>query len=418
MAEAFSWDKIAEGGVLSAFFYGCAPTQIVGGAPRTASGGNVLLFAGMVAGDVLHPPRRRRAPRRCCWRAPPGRRVWRSRRCTRSSRGTSRRAAHHRGGHGHGGVLRRGVRVRRDPRPVLAGGWEAAFYASAPPRSLSRSGPARFQVVTSRDSSAKARSESARDGTSDRRRVRRRFPTTRQTRFARRKTIRRRTRRRAREWWVLAQTREVRAIRGHSSRRAGQLRPAELARRTSTRPWAFLSSTCPLSRCCRTSSMPAGVPSGAAPTNHRRCGHHALRAALVPGGDGGPGGLPLAAAAGCGGLDGRVADANAFAPRRAWTSAWRSRRDARRSQLSHLDVAPKHAGLVFATGNTCATIAGPRVPVSGLILERTNQNWSVVSATPRCLCWARRCGARGWGRTRRRGRRRQETRRSRGLLCV
>ena len=34
------------------------------------------------------------------------------------------RAAHHRGGHGHGGVLRgRGVRVRRDPRLVLAGGW-------------------------------------------------------------------------------------------------------------------------------------------------------------------------------------------------------------------------------------------------------------------------------------------------------
>ena len=47
--------------------------------------------------------------------------------------------------------------------------------------------------------------------------------------------------------------------------------------------------------------------------------------------------------------------------------------------VSHLDVAPKHAGLVFATGNTCATIAGlVAVPVSGLILERTNQNWSLV----------------------------------------
>ena len=47
--------------------------------------------------------------------------------------------------------------------------------------------------------------------------------------------------------------------------------------------------------------------------------------------------------------------------------------------MSHLDVAPKHAGLVFATGNTCATVAGIiAVPVSGLILETTNQNWSIV----------------------------------------
>jgi len=47
--------------------------------------------------------------------------------------------------------------------------------------------------------------------------------------------------------------------------------------------------------------------------------------------------------------------------------------------VSHLDVAPRHAGLVFATGNTCATLAGAvAVPFSGLVLERTGQNWGAV----------------------------------------
>ena len=49
--------------------------------------------------------------------------------------------------------------------------------------------------------------------------------------------------------------------------------------------------------------------------------------------------------------------------------------------VSHLDVAPRHAGLVFATGNTCATIAGVvAVPFSGLVLETTGNSWSVVFA--------------------------------------
>jgi ACS family sodium-dependent inorganic phosphate cotransporter len=90
--------------------------------------------------------------------------------------------------------------------------------------------------------------------------------------------------------------------------------------------------------------------------------------------------LLAAAWLGHGGVDGRVADANVLGAAvcvdvglalSALTLAGVS--------VSHLDVAPKHAGLVFATGNTCATIAGLiAVPVSGLILERTNQNWSVV----------------------------------------
>lgn len=47
--------------------------------------------------------------------------------------------------------------------------------------------------------------------------------------------------------------------------------------------------------------------------------------------------------------------------------------------VSHLDVAPRHAGLVFATGNTCATLAGlVAVPFSGFVLESTGQSWSAV----------------------------------------
>ena len=67
--------------------------------------------------------------------------------------------------------------------------------------------------------------------------------------------------------------------------------------------------------------------------------------------------------------------------------------------VSHLDVAPRHAGLVFATGNTCATLAGAvAVPFSGLVLERTGQNWGavfgiiaavyVVGAAAWCACSA------------------------------
>ena len=41
------------------------------------------------------------------------------------------------------------------------------------------------------------------------------------------------------------------------------------------------------------------------------------------------------------------------------------------SPLCQQDVAPRHAGLVFATGNTCATFAGLiAVPFSGFVLAR------------------------------------------------
>ena len=48
--------------------------------------------------------------------------------------------------------------------------------------------------------------------------------------------------------------------------------------------------------------------------------------------------------------------------------------------VSHLDIAPRHAGMVFATGNTAATLAGAlAVPVSGAILDASD-SWSLVFA--------------------------------------
>lgn len=45
---------------------------------------------------------------------------------------------------------------------------------------------------------------------------------------------------------------------------------------------------------------------------------------------------------------------------------------------SHLDIAPKHAGLVFGAGNTAATLAGfISVPFTGWILQ-TTESWSLV----------------------------------------
>lgn len=45
---------------------------------------------------------------------------------------------------------------------------------------------------------------------------------------------------------------------------------------------------------------------------------------------------------------------------------------------NHLDIAPRHAGLIFATGNTAATFAGLiAVPITGLVLDLTH-SWAVV----------------------------------------
>ena len=48
--------------------------------------------------------------------------------------------------------------------------------------------------------------------------------------------------------------------------------------------------------------------------------------------------------------------------------------------VSHLDVAPRHAGMVFGAGNTAATLAGlVAVPLTGLLLDRTG-SWAAVFA--------------------------------------
>jgi ACS family sodium-dependent inorganic phosphate cotransporter len=45
---------------------------------------------------------------------------------------------------------------------------------------------------------------------------------------------------------------------------------------------------------------------------------------------------------------------------------------------NHLDVAPRHAGVVFAAGNTAATFAGfLSVPLTGILLDRTD-SWALV----------------------------------------
>ena len=47
---------------------------------------------------------------------------------------------------------------------------------------------------------------------------------------------------------------------------------------------------------------------------------------------------------------------------------------------SHLDICPRHAGVVFAAGNTLATLGGLlSVPVAGLLLEKTGSFDAVFS---------------------------------------
>ena len=48
MAKDFGWDKIQSGGVLSAFFYGYAMTQLVGGRLADSFGGKRVLALGVI----------------------------------------------------------------------------------------------------------------------------------------------------------------------------------------------------------------------------------------------------------------------------------------------------------------------------------------------------------------------------------
>lgn len=46
--------------------------------------------------------------------------------------------------------------------------------------------------------------------------------------------------------------------------------------------------------------------------------------------------------------------------------------------VNHLDIAPRHAGMVFGAGNTAATVAGlVSVPLTGWVLQTTD-SWPLV----------------------------------------
>ena len=380
MAKAFSWDKVAEGGVLSAFFYGYGLTQIVGGRAADRFGGkNVLLF-GVAAWSLatFFTPAAAAAGAaplllaRAALGAGEGvafpavhsliaRHVPFERRTTAVATVTAASYA--------GAAFAFGV----TPRVVLAGGWEAAFYAFGAAALLwvPLWVPARFAVVevgsarsppmTDDDGTSNVDDQACDDARDD---VGGAFD----------------------EWWALVKTHEVRAI--CAAQFAQSWGSYGLL---SWLPTYFDEALgVPLGDLPAFTVLPyfiqgvVGVASGVcadALVAEKKASTLFVRRAFQAAGMVGPAVCLLAAAwLGRGGLDGRIADTNVIAAAAcvdvglalsALTLAGVS--------VSHLDVAPKHAGLVFATGNTCATIAGlVAVPVSGLILERTNQNWSVV----------------------------------------
>ena len=53
MAQQYGWDKVAQGGVLSAFFYGYALTQLVGGRLADRFGGKPVLTAGVLGWSLV-----------------------------------------------------------------------------------------------------------------------------------------------------------------------------------------------------------------------------------------------------------------------------------------------------------------------------------------------------------------------------
>jgi ACS family sodium-dependent inorganic phosphate cotransporter len=393
MAKAFSWDKVAEGGVLSAFFYGYGMTQIVGGRAADRFGGkNVLLF-GVVAWSLatFFTPAAAAAGAaplllaRAALGAGEGvafpavhsliaRHVPFERRTTAVATVTAASYA--------GAAFAFGV----TPRVVLAGGWEAAFYAFGAAALLwvPLWVPATFEVVVDVETETETsddtnESEKANTAT-------RSIGLDRSETFATRETDVSKKNSWFDEWRALTRTKEVRAICvaqfAQSWGSYGLL---------SWLPTYFDEALgVPLGDLPAFTVLPyfiqgvVGVASGVcadALVEKNIASTLFVRRAFQAFGMVGPAVCLLAAAwLGHGGVDGRVADANVLGAAvcvdvglalSALTLAGVS--------VSHLDVAPKHAGLVFATGNTCATIAGLiAVPVSGLILERTNQNWSVV----------------------------------------
>lgn len=361
MAKDFGWDKIQTGGVLSAFFYGYALTQLVGGrladsfggkrvlalgvlgwslatfvTPLAAAGGAIPLVAARVtlgAGEgvafpAVHSLISRHVPK------------------DRQSTAVAAVTAASYGG----AAFAFGV----TPAVVLAGGWEAAFYTfgAAAIFWFPFWAASSFKVVNDAGGGGKYGADSAgKTGVID-------------------------------EWLALVKTREVRAI-----------CVAQFAQSwggyglLSWLPTYFEEALgVPLGDLPAFTVLPyfiqgiVGVGSGVVADQWLREGKFStkfIRRAFQTVGMVGPA-VCLAGAAVLGGAG--ATDANVFATAvlvdvglalSALTLAGVS--------VSHLDVAPRHAGLVFATGNTCATIAGIiAVPLSGWVLEATGQSWSAV----------------------------------------
>jgi ACS family sodium-dependent inorganic phosphate cotransporter len=379
MSKEFGWDKVAEGGVLSAFFYGYGSTQIIGGRAADNFGGkNVLLF-GVLAWSLATFF----TPAAALAGAAP---LALARACLGAGEGVAFPAVH--------ALIARHVPVDRrttavatvtaasyagaafafgaTPHVVLAGGWSAAFYSfgAAALVWVPFWVPATFQVIRIEGVGGEhpvgehPAHPSAEISNAPEAVVAGRYD----------------------EWIGLIKTREVRAICvaqfAQSWGSYGLL---------SWLPTYFDEALgVSLSDLPQFTVFPyliqgvVGVFSGVCADSlirNERAKKKTIRRAFQAVGMIGPAACLLAAAwLGNGGVDGRVPDANVDAAvlfvdlglaLSALTLAGVS--------VSHLDVAPRHAGLVFATGNTCATVAGLlAVPASGLILELTNQNWSVV----------------------------------------
>jgi len=362
MAKDFGWDKIQTGGVLSAFFYGYALTQLVGGRLADSFGGKRVLALGVLGWSLATfvTPLAAAAgaiplvAARVTLGAGEGvafpavhslisRHVPKDRQSTAVAAVT---AASYGGAAFAFGVT---------PAVVLAGGWEAAFYTfgSAAIFWFPFWAASSFKVVNdAANGGGKYGAESAgKPGVID-------------------------------EWLALVKTREVRAI-----------CVAQFAQSwggyglLSWLPTYFEEALgVPLGDLPAFTVLPyfiqgiVGVGSGVVADQWLREGKFStkfIRRAFQTVGMVGPA-VCLAGAAVLGGAG--ATDANIFAAAvlvdvglalSALTLAGVS--------VSHLDVAPRHAGLVFATGNTCATIAGIiAVPLSGWVLEATGQSWSAV----------------------------------------
>lgn len=374
MAHQFGWDKIREGGVLSAFFYGYALTQLLGGRLADRVGGKPVLLFGVLAWSLATfvTPEAAAAGvaplliARVTLGAGEGvafpavhaliaRHVPKERQTTAVAAVTAASYA--------GAAFAFGV----TPSIVVNGGWEAAFYTfgAAAVVWVPLWVPARFAVVNDEfvDGSRASRPERERVANPDSRRAVDWFE----------------------EWSGLIRTREVRAI-----------CVAQFAQSwggyglLSWLPTYFEEALgVPVADLAAFTVLPyfiqgvLGVGSGLwadALIREGKCSVKLVRRVFQTVGMVGPAVCMLAAAALGGAAGGGAAEADVFAAAAAVDVGLAlSALTLAGVSVSHLDVAPRHAGLVFATGNTCATAAGiVAVPASGFILEATGQNWSAV----------------------------------------